>query len=71
MIIDSAENFGKVVREYRTQQNITQLQLAAAANTGVRFIIDLEKGKPSVQLDKALKTANMLGISIEVNDAGN
>jgi len=70
MEMNNAENFGKIVREYRTQQNLTQSQLATAANTGVRFISDLERGKPSVQLDKALKTAYMLGINLKVADNG-
>jgi y4mF family transcriptional regulator len=66
MKIDNAEDFGKVVREYRKRKQITQSQLAAIANTGPRFIGELENGKPTVQLDKALKTANLLGISVEV-----
>jgi len=70
MKVDNVEAFGKIVRDYRTRHNLTQSQLAAAADTGVRFIGDLEKGKPSVQLGKALKTAYMLGISLEVTDAG-
>ncbi|MDR1859253.1 MAG: helix-turn-helix domain-containing protein [Treponema sp.] len=70
MKIDNAEAFGRVVREYRKRQKITQSQLAAVANTGLRFISDLENGKPTVQLGKALKAAYMLGISLEVPDAG-
>ena len=69
MKIENAEALGKMVREYRKRQNITQSQLAAAANTGLRFISDLENGKPTVQLDKALKAASMLGIPFEIPDA--
>lgn len=64
--IDNAEAFGKVIKESRKRQKITQSQLAAVSSTGVRFISDLENGKPSIQLDKALKTASMLGIYFEV-----
>ena len=66
-LIDS-KTFGEAVRLYRKRQGATQIQLAAAANTGVRFIGDLENGKPSVQLDKALRVAYILGINIEVSD---
>ena len=66
MNVNNTESFGKLVREYRKQQNLTQSQLAAAANTGLRFISDLENGKPTVQLDKALKAAYMLGIPFEI-----
>jgi len=69
MKIENAQMFGKIIREYRKQQKITQSQLAALANTGLRFIGELEKGKPTVQLDKALKTARLLGIPFEIPDS--
>ncbi|MCL2800959.1 MAG: helix-turn-helix domain-containing protein [Treponema sp.] len=65
MKIIDGKSFGAAVRTYRKEQNATQVQLAAAANTGVRFIGDLENGKPTVQLDKALRVANILGMNIE------
>jgi y4mF family transcriptional regulator len=68
--MDDAKSFGEMIRRFRKQQGATQVQLAAAANTGVRFIGDLENGKPSVQLDKALRVAKILGIKFEVNDGG-
>jgi len=66
MIVYDAESFGKAVRAARKRQGISQTQIAAVANTGVRFISDLENGKPSVQLDKALKVAWLLGIRPDV-----
>jgi hypothetical protein len=36
------------------------------ANTGIRFISNLENGKPTIQLDKALKVAWLLGVRPEV-----
>jgi y4mF family transcriptional regulator len=69
MKINNMETLGRVVRKYRKRQNITQSQLAAVANTGLRFVGDLEKGKPTVQLGKALNVAYLLGISLEVSDA--
>lgn len=55
---------GKVVRETRTRLGLTQESLALAAGTGLRFIIDLEKGKPTCQLQKTLIVLNTLGIRI-------
>jgi HTH-type transcriptional regulator / antitoxin HipB len=63
-LIDS-KSFGAAVRTYRKRQGATQVQLAAIANTGVRFIGDLENGKPTIQLNKALHVADILGIKIE------
>ena len=66
MKLIDAKTFGEAVRLYRKKQGATQIQLAATANTGVRFIGDLENGKPTVQLDKALRVAYILGMKIEV-----
>ena len=67
MKLDNAKAFGDAVKLHRKKLKITQLQIAAVANTGVRFISDLENGKPSVQLDKALKVARLLGIRLETD----
>jgi len=66
MKLTDAKIFGKAVRMYRKSQNATQIQLAAIANTGARFISDLENGKPTVQLDKALHVAKILGMKIGI-----
>jgi len=68
MKIDDAQAFGRLIKQYRRRQGISQSQLAAVANTGLRFISDLENGKPTVQLDKALKIAFLLGITLETPD---
>jgi len=65
MKIKNSKSFGAAVRTYRKRQGATQVQLAAAANTGVRFIGDLEHGKPTIQLNKALRVADILGLKIE------
>ena len=66
MKLTDAKTFGEAVRMYRKKQKATQIQLAAIANTGARFISDLENGKPTVQLDKALRVAKILGMKIGV-----
>lgn len=58
------EQIGKVVRETRRKLGVTQRQLAMTSGTGVRFIIDLEKGKETCELGKALAILNTLGIKI-------
>jgi len=68
MKLNDSRVFGAVVRAYRKQQGVSQVKLAAIANTGVRFISDLENGKPTVQLDKALRVASILGLKIEVSN---
>jgi len=65
MKIINASDFGIMIHDARKKSKLTQAQLAAASGTGERFIRELEKGKPTCQLDKALLIAAMLGIRIE------
>lgn len=65
MIIVTAKEFGKLVRQARRKAKLTQAQLAAASGIGERFIRELEKGKATCQLEKALFVAQMLGIKLD------
>lgn len=62
--IGSAADLGKLVRFRRNARKLTQADLAAAAGVGRRFVVELEQGKPSVELDKALRVARQLGIQL-------
>lgn len=66
MSIKNAQDFGKLIRATRKASKVTQKELAAACGTGIRFIRELEKGKPSCELDKALMVAIMLGLKLEM-----
>lgn len=59
------EQIGELVRKTRKSMRVTQKNLALTSGTGIRFIIDLEKGKPTCQLGKALTVLRTLGIRIE------
>jgi predicted transcriptional regulator len=51
---------------------VTQKDLAMTSGTGLRFIIDMEKGKPTCQLGKVLTVLHTLGIKVEfIAPAGN
>ena len=58
-------NIGILIRQTRKAQGLTQQDLALTCGTGIRFIIDLEKGKPSCEFAKVLKIIQMLGIRIQ------
>lgn len=62
MRMTTAKDFGKLIRDARRKAKLTQAQLAAASGTGERFVRELEKGKATCQLEKALLVAQMLGI---------
>jgi y4mF family transcriptional regulator len=65
MLIKSAKDLGDTIRKVRKQQGLTQPQLAGACGTGIRFIVDLEQGKATCELEKALWVAANLGIRLE------
>ncbi|OOO17895.1 helix-turn-helix transcriptional regulator [Agrobacterium pusense] len=60
----SARDFGAAVREKRKALGWTQTELATRSGTGERFIVELESGKPSCQLEKSLIVARTVGIEI-------
>ena len=55
---------GELVRSTRKRIGVTQEQLAMTAGTGLRFIIDIEKGKTTCQVGKVLAVLNTLGVDI-------
>lgn len=60
----SSREFGSAIREKRKALGWTQTELAARSGTGERFIVELESGKPSCQLEKSLIVARTVGIEI-------
>jgi y4mF family transcriptional regulator len=58
----TSEQIGKLIRDTRKQLGVTQKDLALVSGTGLRFIIDLEKGKPTCQMGKVLLVLHTLGI---------
>lgn len=60
----TAQDIGKLVRETRKRLGVTQKDLALTSGTGLRFIIDLEKGKQTCEIGKALTVLQTLGISL-------
>lgn len=63
-MIRDAGAFGQLVRQRRQALGLTQRDLATAINTGERFIVDLEAGKPTCQLGKALTAASAVGVQL-------
>ena len=55
---------GQMIRESRKRLGVTQKDLALTSGTGLRFVIDLEKGKETCQIGKVLTVLQTLGIRI-------
>jgi len=63
-MLTNARQFGAAVATRRKALGLTQRQLALAINSGERFIVDLEAGKPTAQLEKALAAARAVGMRL-------
>ena len=69
-VIRSSKDLGHLVRQVRKHQALKQLDIAGLANTGNRFIVDLESGKPTIQLQKAIEVLALLGLDLVVRKRG-
>ena len=62
MKITDAKTFGEAIRARRKELNYTQSFLSEFTGFSVSFISDLERGKTTSELGKALYLANILGL---------
>ena len=60
----TVQEIGQMVRDSRKRLGVTQMDLALTSGTGLRFVIDLEKGKETCQIGKVLTVLQTLGVRI-------
>ena len=65
--IHTTQQLGVSLLSARKQMGLTQAQLALAAGVGVRFIVDLEAGKPTLRLEHVLRVIAALGGEINLS----
>jgi y4mF family transcriptional regulator len=53
-----------MIRDTRKKLGVTQKNLALTSGTGLRFVIELEKGKETCEIGKALRVLQTLGIRL-------
>jgi HTH-type transcriptional regulator/antitoxin HipB len=63
----TVNEIGNQIRKLRKSQGLTQRELAMTANTAVRFLSELENGKPTCEIGKALQVIECLGLRVELN----
>ena len=64
--IRSTQQLGEAVRAARKHWGLTQPQLALAAGVGVRFIVELEAGKPTLRFEHVLRVIDTLGGTLQL-----
>ena len=60
-------DIGDIVRTTRKAAGLRQDELAGAAGVGVRFIVDLEAGKPTLRLENVLRVIDALGGELQLS----
>ena len=70
MKITDSKTFGTAIRTRRKNLGLTQTALSDFTGCSVTFISDLERGKPTAELDKAIRLANLLGLDIMAEERG-
>ena len=70
MHISNARQFGEALRKRRKELKYTQAFLAEFSGFSVSFPSDLEHGKSTAELGKALYIANILGLDLNLEPRG-
>ena len=65
-VVRSSVDVGDIARRQRQLLGLKQEDVSGLANTGNRFIVDLERGKPTLQLQMALEVLDLLGLEVVV-----
>ncbi len=68
--IRDARDFGAAIRAERKRRGYTQTELAEFSGVGITFISQLERGKETAELGRALKVMATLGMDLEAVPRG-
>jgi len=63
----TVKQLGATIKKCRKSLGMTQADLALVSGTGVRFISDLENGKETCEIGKALRVMNNLGLTLTLS----
>lgn len=59
-------DLGKTIRRERKLQGMRQDELAAVSGVGLRFLVELERGKPTAEIGRAFKVVDTLGLDFRI-----
>lgn len=66
--IMNSTRISAVIKDLRKKYNLTQEDLAIKSGVGLRFLRELEQGKPTVRLDKVNQVLNLFNKEVGVCD---
>jgi HTH-type transcriptional regulator/antitoxin HipB len=68
--INDALQIGQLVRQRRKAAGMTLSEAAAMSGVGVRFLSELERGKPTLQIGLAIRVLQIFGLDLYVEPRG-
>ena len=68
--VHAPKDLGSAIRAERKRQRLTLAECAGANGVGIRFLSELERGKPTAELGLALRVAASLGVRVYVAEPG-
>ncbi|HOP25936.1 MAG TPA: helix-turn-helix domain-containing protein [Candidatus Sabulitectum sp.] len=64
--VTSVKEFGEKIRRKRKMLGLTLKHVAGLSGIGPRYLSELERGKNTIEMGKALRVANSLGLELIV-----
>ncbi len=68
--VHTAADIGAALRALRKDQRLTQADAAGLSDVGIRFLSELENGKPTVRLETLLKVLAAYGLELRLCGPG-
>jgi HTH-type transcriptional regulator / antitoxin HipB len=68
VVVKNTNEIGILIQETRKKLKLTQIEVASAAGIGTRLLVEIEKGKSTVQIGKLLQVLDVLGFEIRLSD---
>lgn len=68
--ISTSAELGRLARKKRKESGVEQAKVAGLAGVGVRFLSELERGKPTAELEKTLRVLERLGLQVWILPRG-
>lgn len=69
--IKTVAELGALLRAFRKSQGLTLEKVSGLSNVSMRFLSELERGKETAELGKALATLQNLGLEVIIQPRAN
>ena len=68
--IRTTEELGRIMRAFRKSQELTLETVSGLCHLSMRFLSELERGKETAEIGKALEALNKLGLEVLIQPRG-